>query len=63
MEKSNIIFICVKPQQIQMCAHQISDVVSKHSRIDDKVFVSVLAGVTLSTLEEVSNEHTKRCLR
>lgn len=50
--KSDIIFICVKPHMLRTCVSQISDGYYPSARDKDKVFVSVLAGVTLEQLEE-----------
>lgn len=53
VDKSDIVFICVKPHLLGLCAQQIRQSLPSASRDKDKVFVSVLAGATLSTLEEV----------
>lgn len=50
--KSDIIFICVKPHMLITCATQIKNGIYASAREKDKVFVSVLAGVTLEQLEE-----------
>lgn len=52
VEKSDIIFICVKPHILHACAQQIAESLPKAVRSMDKVFVSVLVGTTLQTLEE-----------
>lgn len=53
IEKSDIIFVCVKPHVLQTCAAQIKETLPKSVRLADKLFVSVLVGVTLKTLEQV----------
>lgn len=54
IEKSDIVFLCVKPHMLQPVAAQIRDQLPAAARAADKVFVSVLVGMTLKTLEEVS---------
>lgn len=53
IEKSDIIFLCVKPHMLQTCATQIRETLPAAVRTMDKVFVSVLVGIPLSTLDEV----------
>lgn len=52
--KSDIIFICVKPNVLETCARQIEGTHTKSSRDKDKIFVSVLAGINLEILMNVS---------
>lgn len=52
--KCDIIFICVKPHILQLCASQVERNIESSIRDKDKVFVSVLAGVTLDQLELVT---------
>lgn len=52
--KCDIVFICVKPHILQMCAAQIESQISGTAREKDKIFVSVLAGISLDQLEKVS---------
>lgn len=54
IEKSDIVFVCVKPHMLQPLAAQLRDALPAAVRAQDKIFVSVLAGMTLKTLEEVS---------
>lgn len=51
--KCDIIFICVKPHLLQTCASQIHSSIEADVCNKDKLFVSVLAGVTLEQLESV----------
>lgn len=51
VNKSDIVFICVKPHMLLTCAAQVDATLSPTSKEKDKVFVSVLAGVTLEQLE------------
>lgn len=53
VSKSDIIFICVKPHLLQTCAVQAQSTYTPSSRDKDKIFVSVLAGVSIETLQEV----------
>lgn len=52
VEKSDIIFICVKPHILEHCAASLRQVHCSNSKDKDKLFVSVLAGVNLKTLEK-----------
>lgn len=52
VSKSDIIFICVKPHLLQTCAAQVLNTYTPSSRDKDKIFVSVLAGVSIETLQE-----------
>lgn len=52
--KSDIIFLCVKPHMLITVATQIKSSIVASTREKDKVFVSVLAGVTLAQLAIVS---------
>lgn len=54
--KCDIIFICVKPHLLQTCAQQVEANIERTVVDKDKLFVSVLAGVSLDQLELVS-EH------
>lgn len=54
VEKSDIIFICVKPHILGVCASQIRRSIGKEVEEKDKLFVSVLAGCTLNQLEQVN---------
>lgn len=51
--KCDIIFICVKPHLLQTCASQVESSIERNVYDKDKLFVSVLAGVTLDQLELV----------
>lgn len=53
VSKCDIIFICVKPHLLQTCASQIRKSIEQDVYNKDKLFVSVLAGVTLDQLETV----------
>lgn len=53
VSKCDIIFICVKPHMLQLCASQIRKSCEQDVTSKDKLFVSVLAGVTLDQLESV----------
>ncbi|XP_055849055.1 uncharacterized protein LOC129914041 [Episyrphus balteatus] len=52
LEKSDIIFISVKPHILEPCATQLRNNHISSARDKDKLFVSVLAGVNLKSLEE-----------
>lgn len=52
--KCDIIFICVKPHLLHTCASQVEGNIDSSIRDKDRVFVSVLAGVTLDQLELVN---------
>lgn len=52
--KCDIIFICVKPHMLTLCAQQVESSIDRGVIDKDKLFVSVLAGVTLDQLEMVS---------
>lgn len=51
--KCDIIFICVKPHLLHLCAQQVESSIERNVLDKDKLFVSVLAGVTLDQLELV----------
>lgn len=51
--KCDIIFICVKPHLLNTCASQVESGIERDVINKDKLFVSVLAGVTLDQLELV----------
>lgn len=53
LDKADIIFVCVKPHILEPCAEQLWRHHIPTSKDEDKLFVSVLAGVNLRTLEEV----------
>lgn len=53
VERSDIIFICVKPHILTPCADNLRYHYKTTAKDQDKLFVSVLAGVTLKTLEKV----------
>lgn len=55
--KCDIVFICVKPHILQICASQIENQLSPAAKEKDKIFVSVLAGISLDQLEKVSDHH------
>lgn len=55
LDKADIIFICVKPHILTPMATQLRSLHSPTLKDKDKLFVSVLAGVKLKTLEEVFN--------
>jgi len=48
--KSDIIFLCVKPHMLITVASQVKSSIVASTREKDKVFVSVLAGITLAQL-------------
>lgn len=52
LEQSDIIFICVKPHMLAPCTAQLKDKHVPSAKDAYKLFVSVLAGTTLETLEE-----------
>ncbi|KAH8418043.1 hypothetical protein KR222_010937 [Zaprionus bogoriensis] len=52
LEHTDIIFICVKPHMLGPCAAQLKYKYVPSTRNASKLFVSVLAGTTLATLEE-----------
>ncbi|XP_036323015.1 pyrroline-5-carboxylate reductase 3 [Rhagoletis pomonella] len=52
LDKADIIFICVKPHILTPMAAQLCSLHSPTLKDKDKLFVSVLAGVNLKTLEE-----------
>lgn len=54
LDKTDIIFICVKPHILTPCATQLRNLHKHSSKDEDKLFVSVLAGVSLRSLEEVT---------
>lgn len=54
VDKSDIIFLCVKPHILAPCAMQLRNNHVRTAKDKDKLFVSVLAGVNLKDLEEVS---------
>lgn len=51
--KCDIIFICVKPHLLHTCAQQVESSIERNVYDKDKLFVSVLAGITLDQLELV----------
>lgn len=53
VSKCDIVFICVKPHLLQICANQVEATIKPGARDKDVTFVSVLAGVTLDSLEKV----------
>lgn len=52
--KCDIIFICVKPHLLQLCAQQVEGGIDRIVCDKDKLFVSVLAGISLDQLELVN---------
>ncbi|CAD7084647.1 unnamed protein product [Hermetia illucens] len=52
LEKSDIIFICVKPHILEPCCLQLKTTYAPTPRDKDKLFVSVLVGVKLPALEK-----------
>lgn len=52
--KCDIVFICVKPHLLLTCATQVENVILPSVKEKDKIFVSVLAGISLEQLENVS---------
>lgn len=52
--KSNIIFICVKPNLIYQCAQEVEGNIESSVCDSDKIFVSIMTGPTLDQLELVS---------
>lgn len=52
VEKSDIIFICVKPQILEPCATQLRSEYTPTPKDKDKLFISIIAGVDLDTLEK-----------
>lgn len=57
--KCDIIFICVKPHLLQTCASQVEGSIERAVFDKDKLFVSVLAGISLDQLELVSFYYQK----
>lgn len=53
VSKCDIIFICVKPHMLITCATQIENYIASNVKEKDKIFVSVLAGISLDQLETV----------
>lgn len=53
VSKCDIVFICVKPHLLQICASQVESTIKPGVRDKDVTFVSVLAGVALEQLEKV----------
>lgn len=53
VSKCDIVFICVKPHLLQICANQVESTIKPGVRDKDVTFVSVLAGVALEQLETV----------
>lgn len=51
--KCDIIFICVKPHLLHTCASQVEGSIDRVVCDKDKLFVSVLAGISLDQLELV----------
>ena len=49
--KSDVVFVCVKPNLVQMVLRECADA------IGDKLVISIAAGVTIEKLEEVSFHH------
>lgn len=56
--KCDIIFICVKPHLLHTCAQQVEGSIDRTAHDKDKLFVSVLAGISLDQLELVSDHLT-----
>lgn len=56
VRKADVVFICVKPNKLKVCAEQIkaSTQSSEVESLQKKLFVSVLAGVTLDSLKAVN---------
>lgn len=52
LDSSDIIFICVKPHMLTPCTTQLKYKHVPSAKDANKLFVSVLAGTTLETLEE-----------
>ncbi|XP_054734283.1 uncharacterized protein LOC129241795 [Anastrepha obliqua] len=52
LDKADIIFICVKPHILTPMATHLRGMYTTTAKDKDKLFVSVLAGVNLKTLEE-----------
>lgn len=55
VRRSDVIFICVKPHKLKTCAEQINSLTqsSELAAFQEKLFVSVLAGIKLETLKKV----------
>lgn len=53
---SDVVFVAVKPHLVPLVLNEISQHVT-----DRHIIVSVAAGVTLSTVEEVSDLHHVKC--
>lgn len=51
--KCDIVFICVKPKMLYKCAQQIESQIEPYVCDTDKLFVSVVTGTTIDTLELV----------
>lgn len=56
VSKCDIIFICVKPHMLVTCAAQIENGIASSVKEKDKIFVSVLAGISLEQLENVGSK-------
>lgn len=56
VRKCEVIFLCVKPNKIKTCAEEIKDATdsSEITSFQEKLFVSVLAGVKLESLKKVN---------
>ncbi|XP_067630671.1 pyrroline-5-carboxylate reductase 3 [Eurosta solidaginis] len=52
LDKADIIFICVKPHILTPMAAQLRSIHTPTSKDKDKLFVSVLAGINIKSLEE-----------
>lgn len=55
VRQSDVIFICVKPNKLKICAEQIRVDSQPNDLLtfSNKLFVSVLAGIKLETLQKV----------
>lgn len=54
-EEANIIFLAVKPHILAAAIANVYDTISTPSKVVNKLFISILAGVKLETLEKVNN--------
>lgn len=53
VEECDVIFICVKPHILAEAISNIHTTISHPNKVANKLFVSVLAGIPLESLENV----------
>lgn len=58
-EEVDVIFLAIKPHILPTAIANIYDTVSDCQKVHNKLFVSILAGITLSALENVSKKNVK----